>query len=410
MAAHGEGTSRSEGVSKCKSCTQTVSDDDGVRCDLCREWMHASCMNMTKGLLREINRAGKEKKSLKKGGKEHKGSVHWYGLECSKAVKKGMLRSVLDLKARIRTLEEEVSKFMIEEEEEELDEMKEEMETAKIVLEENQAASENDGEGEEDEINEERESADVASEVYHEAGEDDGEGVPATEEVCQEEVREVEEDWINRWQLAGRKRPARIHTIEMKVDRAERPAGLELRNRFELLEVECKEVHKHAVVESSNSETVLMGSSMVGGVGKALEVQLEGKFAWRKYSGARIEDITRRLEEVELGSDVKNLVLMVGTNNLKSDGTNIILKKYEELIRTAKEKRIRNVTIVGIVCRNDVGEYHECKRYAINAKLKKKCEMMGVYYVEMDVMYKDRNRVLCRDGLHLNDRGGGRDG
>ena len=70
-----------------------------------------------------------------------------------------------------------------------------------------------------------------------------------------------------------------------------------------------------------------------------------------------------------------------------------------------EQKRIRNVTVVGIVCRNDVGEYRECKRYAINAKLKKKCEMMGVYYVEMDVMYKDMNRVLCRDGLHLNDRG-----
>ena len=89
---------------------------------------------------------------------------------------------------------------------------------------------------------------------------------------------------------------------------------------------------------------------------------------------------------------MKNLVLMVGTNNLKSDGTNTILKKYEQLIRTAKEKRISNITVIGIVCRNDVGVYHECKRYAINAKLKKKCEMMGVYYVEMDVMYKDRNR------------------
>ena len=107
----------------------------------------------------------------------------------------------------------------------------------------------------------------------------------------------------------------------MKVDRAERPAGLELRNR---IEVEGKAVHKHAVAESSNSETVLMGRSMVGGVDKALEVQLEGKFAWRKYSGARIEDITRRLEEVELGSDVKNLILMMGTNNLKGDGRNTI--------------------------------------------------------------------------------------
>ena len=72
------------------------------------------------------------------------------------------------------------------------------------------------------------------------------------------------------------------------------------------------------------------------------------------------------------------MALMVhGTNNLKSDGTTTILKKYyDELIRTAKEKRIRNITVVGIVCRNDVGVYHECKRYAINAKLKKKCELM----------------------------------
>ena len=167
--------------------------------------------------------------------------------------------------------------------------------------------------------------------------------------------------------------------------------------------MEGTEAEKH--VESSNSETVMIESSMVGGVGKALEVQLEEKFAWRKYSGSKIEDITRRLKEVELGSDVKNLVLMVGTNNLKSDETNTILEKYEVLIRTAKEKRIGNITVVGIVCRNDVGMFYECKRYGINTKLKKQCETMGVYYVEMDVMYKDRNRVLCRDGLHLNARG-----
>ena len=102
---------------------------------------------------------------------------------------------------------------------------------------------------------------------------------------------------------------------------------------------------------------------------------------------------------------MKNLVLMVGTNNLKSDGTNTILEKYEELIRTAKEKHIGNITVVGIVCRNDVGMFYECKRYGINTKLKKQCETMGMYYVEMDVMYKDWNRVLCRDGLHLNARG-----
>ena len=59
-------------MSKCKSSIQAVGEDDGVRCDLCREWMPASCMNMTEVLLREINRAWKEKKSLRRGARSMK--------------------------------------------------------------------------------------------------------------------------------------------------------------------------------------------------------------------------------------------------------------------------------------------------------------------------------------------------
>ena len=107
--------------------------------------------------------------------------------------------------------------------------------------------------------------------------------------------------------LLGQKK----HTTERKEVRVEKPAGLELTNRFDWLEVEGKDEHKQEMAESSNFETVMIGSSMVGGVGKALEAKLEGKFAWMKYSGARIED-TSKLQEVELGPDVENFVFSPG--------------------------------------------------------------------------------------------------
>ena len=129
--------------------------------------------------------------------------------------------------------------------------------------------------------------------------------------------------------------------------------GVETRNRFDdLTEVD------QSGIETINSQTVLIGSSMAGTVGKAMQWQLRGAFVWRKYSGARIEGIMKRLQEIELWEKVENLVLMVGTNNLKSDGTEDIMQKYGELIRTAKEKGDKKIVVVGIISRSDSGDYY----------------------------------------------------
>jgi lysophospholipase L1-like esterase len=175
---------------------------------------------------------------------------------------------------------------------------------------------------------------------------------------------------------------------------------VETRNRFGVLTEEGQ-----ADIETINSQTVLIGSSMAGSVGRALHWQLRGAFVWRKYSGAKIEEITKRVQEIELGEKVENLALMVGTNNLKTDGTEDIMEKYEELIRTAKEKGDRKIVVVGIISRSDLGDYYESKRLGINIRLKKKCEEMGVKYVEMGGQFKDRDSYLWDDGLHLNDAG-----
>ena len=51
----------------CKRCRKDVGDNEGLQCDFCKGYMHASCGSMTKGLKRELLRAGREKKG-----------VHWY--------------------------------------------------------------------------------------------------------------------------------------------------------------------------------------------------------------------------------------------------------------------------------------------------------------------------------------------
>ena len=60
--------------------------------------MHASCGSMTKGLKKELLRAGREK------------GVHWFCIECSQDVK-GIFRSMQDLKTRMVALEDEVNRF-----------------------------------------------------------------------------------------------------------------------------------------------------------------------------------------------------------------------------------------------------------------------------------------------------------
>ena len=95
------------------------------------------------------------------------------------------------------------------------------------------------------------------------------------------------------------------------------PTGVEIRNRFDVLQDTEGEQARNtedrfdvsqdtegeiASKEVINRETVMIGSSMVGGVGKALQRELGGrKFAWRKLPGAKIENITSRLKESQFG-------------------------------------------------------------------------------------------------------------
>jgi len=55
-------------------------------------------------------------------------------------------------------------------------------------------------------------------------------------------------------------------------------------------------------------------------------------FGNHSFSGARIKNLTKKIEVMEDKVD-SHIVIMVGTNNLRSDGTQLIMRKYEDLVR-----------------------------------------------------------------------------
>ena len=65
--------------------------------------------------------------------------------------------------------------------------------------------------------------------------------------------------------------------------------------------------------------------------------------------------------------------MQVGTNNLRMDETEEIMKKYKEMIQRLKEERLGEVVIMGILPRQDLGEALESKRVEVNRRLKEMC-------------------------------------
>ena len=60
------------------------------------------------------------------------------------------------------------------------------------------------------------------------------------------------------------------------------------------------------------------------------------------FGGARIKDIAKKVEELKDRPNKNHIVLMVGTNNLKSDGTTMIISKYKDLVNQLKAEIQKN--------------------------------------------------------------------
>ena len=91
--------------------------------------------------------------------------------------------------------------------------------------------------------------------------------------------------------------------------------------------------------------------------------------------GDKIEAITERVNNI-VGSGMGGFVLVhVGTNNVKKEGTTAIVRKYRQLVRTLKQTRVEQVILLGILHvmgRRD-HKYRNCRGMAINMLVQKLC-------------------------------------
>ena len=117
-------------------------------------------------------------------------------------------------------------------------------------------------------------------------------------------------------------------------------------------------------------------------------------------SGARIEVLEDELSKLGDKQET-HAVLMVGTNNVKSEGSEEILRKYENLITEAKKHKFRHISVVGILRRNDVSSFVNSRRIGVNIRLRELCERQGISYIYKELI----SEHLSRDKLHLSSFG-----
>ena len=90
------------------------------------------------------------------------------------------------------------------------------------------------------------------------------------------------------------------------------------------------------VTSQMKSRVLLVGDSLVRHVGRNLQQQCAGLSTVCK-PGGRVEQM---VPEIEKRGKEDTVMVQVGTNNLRMDETEEMMRKYEEMIQRLKEERL----------------------------------------------------------------------
>ena len=155
-----------------------------------------------------------------------------------------------------------------------------------------------------------------------------------------------------------------------------------------------------SIIQQTENSVMVIGDSLARGVGHKLKQQCGTNVVTvESMSGAKIADVKRKISG--LAKDEKReLVVLAGANNILKDSSVTMLRDYENLLDTCKEKT-ETVLVVGLVKRYGVDVKYERMRMDLNVRLRKMCTEKGIKFVE----YEPRRDRVHSDGLHLNTRG-----
>ena len=118
--------------------------------------------------------------------------------------------------------------------------------------------------------------------------------------------------------------------------------------------------------------------------------------------GAKIEEITERVENIVGSGKGGSVLVHVGTNNVEREGTTAIVRKYWQLVRTLKQTRVEQVIPV-MGRRGHI--YRNCRGMAINTLVQKLCREEKVGFVDLWGSFVGRADMYMKDGLHLSGKG-----
>ena len=126
------------------------------------------------------------------------------------------------------------------------------------------------------------------------------------------------------------------------------------------------------------------------------------------YPGAKIDDITKALEDITAKEKHDSLYIVhVGTNDVKNTNSEELLEKYKRLIGTLKEKRSKFI-VSGILPRIGAENQFYNKAFSTNDRLKSLCSKENVEFLNLWNHFYDQRILFNHDGLHLNPVGSAR--
>ena len=105
--------------------------------------------------------------------------------------------------------------------------------------------------------------------------------------------------------------------------------------------------YSEAVIEGVRKRArVFVGDSIVWKTDRVLN---KGDDVVVCLLGAKIEAITERVDNIVGLGKGGSVLVHVGTNNVKREGTTVIVRKYRNLVRTLKQTRVEQAILSGIL-------------------------------------------------------------
>ena len=174
-------------------------------------------------------------------------------------------------------------------------------------------------------------------------------------------------------------------------------------NRFAPLGHEDKDSNQNASSSdnsTNNFTTVLVGDSIIKQIqGWKLGKKVGHRVVVKSFAGATTGDMKHYLKPT-LEKNPQQILLHVGTNDLRDQNPNVVVDNVVELARKIESETSARIILSELVTRSDNVSSDSVK--TVNKKLKKFCNQNNWKLVQhQNITINDLNQ----SGLHLNNRG-----